>query len=230
MEQLPPFTEWKAFQEKLALKLDPNDTFQISDISFIGGCDISYKEDNNSLVAMISVHDFATLQMVYFDYVESVQTVEYVAGFLGFKEVPLYRQLIDKIREKEFFPLVFLVDGFGLLHHRKCGSASMLGIELDICTVGIGKSLLHLDGLDEKRTRAEAKKMKELGGYSLDLVGESGQIWGCALFEKSERPIYISIGHKISLPTAVEIVRKCCIHKIPEPIRFCDIKSRQLLK
>ena len=46
---------------------------------------------------------------------------------------------------------------------------------------------------------------------------------------EATRPIYVSIGHKISLDTARKIVLKLCIYKIPEPIRNSDIKSKLYL-
>jgi deoxyinosine 3'endonuclease (endonuclease V) len=65
-------------------------------------------------------------------------------------------------------------------------------------------------------------------GDYIELKGDSGTIWGVALksCESSEKPIYVTIGHKINLDTAKNIVLKTCLYKIPEPIRNSDIKSK----
>jgi deoxyinosine 3'endonuclease (endonuclease V) len=66
-----------------------------------------------------------------------------------------------------------------------------------------------------------------MGDY-VELVGKSNTIWGLALksSEKTQNPIYVSIGHKISLETAKNLVLKTCLFKNPEPIRNSDIKSK----
>ena len=68
-------------------------------------------------------------------------------------------------------------------------------------------------------------------GDFIDLVGKSNQTWGVALksSDNAANPIYVSIGHMISLETAKDIVLKTCFHKNPEPIRISDIKSKLYL-
>uniref|UniRef100_M1CUW7 Endonuclease V family protein n=2 Tax=Solanum TaxID=4107 RepID=M1CUW7_SOLTU len=48
--------------------------------------------------------------------------------------------------------------------------------------------------------------------------------------EGSLKPIFISVGHRISLATAIEIVRMTCRFRVPEPIRQADIRSRERLR
>lgn len=71
------------------------------------------------------------------------------------------------------------------------------------------------------------------GGDLIELIGTSGKVWGAALrsTKDSKNPIIISVGHRITLDTAIKVV-KSCIHKyrIPEPIRCADLKSRSLVK
>ena len=76
-----------------------------------------------------------------------------------------------------------------------------------------------------------AEKLKKKGDYA-DLIGEtSGKVLGVVLqpTDKSIRPLYVSIGHKVCLDTAIKVVTMTCIHKIPEPIRQADLRSRQLV-
>jgi hypothetical protein len=73
--------------------------------------------------------------------------VPYLPGFLGFREVPAYKKLLSRLTTIK--PQILLVDGFGVLHERRCGSASQLGVETGYPTIGVGKHLLHVDGLEE---------------------------------------------------------------------------------
>ena len=74
-------------------------------------------------------------------------------------------------------------------------------------------------------------KCKNKSDY-IELVGKTtNNIYGAAVksSENSKKPIYISIGHKISLKSAIEIIIKTCKYKLPEPIRNSDIKSKCFL-
>ena len=67
----------------------------------------------------------------------------------------------------------------------------------------------------------------------VNLEGKSGKIWGAALLptdgcKPGNAPI-ISIGHRITLETALDIVKNCCNFKNPEPIRIADKRSRAKL-
>lgn len=70
------------------------------------------------------------------------------------------------------------------------------------------------------------------GGDFVKLVGDSGRVWGAALKSNDyvKNPIFISLGTKISLDTALDIAQNVCIYRIPEPIRTADLTSRRLVK
>ena len=73
----------------------------------------------------------------------------------------------------------------------------------------------------------------EKEGDSVTLIDPDGKAWGVALrcTTKATAPIYISLGHKISLETSVEITKMCidgC--KIPIPIREADLRGRVLVR
>lgn len=69
------------------------------------------------------------------------------------------------------------------------------------------------------------------GEYSL-LRGDSGKVWGAALrnTEGAKNPIYVSIGTKIELNLAIQIVKKLSIYRVVEPIRLADKKSREIIE
>ena len=123
-----------------------------------------------------------------------------------------------------------MIDGFGILHYREFGSASQIGYETNLPCIGVAKTLLMIDNLDERETKKQFRdKCKNIGDY-LELTGTNGKIYGVALKSSDvENPLYVSIGHKISLETAIKIVKETCIYRIPEPLRNSDIKSKLYL-
>ena len=128
---------------------------------------------------------------------------------------------------------MILVDGNGILHHRGFGLASQLGVLLDIPTIGVAKTLLAVDGLNVKAVGKQAREHNSKGGDYMELVGQSGRVWGAALraTEDSVKPLFISPGHKISLSTTLRVVKLCCrFYRIPAPVREADLRSRAFIR
>ena len=221
--------KWEQFQNEMKKSVsseNPSDDF-FNKIKYVGGVDISFsKSYSNKCCVYLIVLKFSDLSVVYEDYSNETLTIPYLSGFLGFREVPHYKKIIMKLKnlKPELYPDVILVDGFGTLHHRGFGSASHLGIECDVSTIGSAKTLLSLDGLNEKEIKGLFKNKTVESEY--ELVGQSGTIYGKAVSSNGSNPIYISVGHKINLDTAVNIVKRCSIYRIPEPIRLADIRSK----
>ncbi len=223
---------WINYQLKNKKAIIKSDTFKLEDIKYVGGLDISFdKKDNTKGCAYLTIMNFDTNEIVYGDHLLCKMTIPYVPGFLGFREIPHYKKLINKIIGKPFFPQILLIDGFGILHQREFGSACHIGYELGIPTIGVAKTLLSVDGLHENNVKKEFKEKCHKKGDFIDLIGTSNQTWGVALKsnDNAVNPIYVSIGHMISLETAKNVVLKTCIYKNPEPIRISDIKSKHYL-
>ncbi|XP_038013133.1 endonuclease V isoform X3 [Motacilla alba alba] len=127
---------------------------------------------------------------------------------------------------------VLLVDGNGLLHPRGFGTACHLGVLTDLPCVGVAKNLLHVDGLVRDELHREQVRSMQRSGEAFPLTGASGKVLGMVLrsHDKSSRPLYVSVGHRVSLGTAVRLVRACCLFRVPEPIRQADIRSREYLR
>ena len=110
-------------------------------IQLIGGLDISYlKDDINHACGCCVVYDILEKKVIYSDCIYEEITVPYIPGYLAYRELPIYRKLLQKIQDTEYWPSLFLVDGHGILHPRHCGSACMVGLEFDCPTIGVGKS------------------------------------------------------------------------------------------
>ncbi|XP_043925642.1 endonuclease V-like [Protopterus annectens] len=112
------------------------------------------------------------------------------------------------------------------------GLACHLGVLTDIPCIGVAKNLLQVDGLESRAVHKEQIRDLHNGGDQFRLLGSSGKVLGMALksCEKSSKPIYVSVGHRISLESAVRLIHSCCKYRVPEPIRQADIRSREYIR
>ncbi|GAV89767.1 LOW QUALITY PROTEIN: Endonuclease_5 domain-containing protein, partial [Cephalotus follicularis] len=194
-------------------------------LKYVGGVDISFSKHSNSIACgCLVVLELPSLQIEYQDFSLLTLQVPYVPSFLAFREAPVLLQLLEKLKNNAmpFYPQLLMVDGNGLLHPRgKFGLACHLGVLADLPTIGIGKSLHHVDGLTQFGVRQLLEAKENSTEDFTTLTGCSGCTWGVAMRSTlgSMKPIFISIGHRISLDTAVKIVKLTCKYRMPEPVR-----------
>ncbi|CAN1217733.1 Endonuclease V [Linum perenne] len=197
-------------------------------LRYVGGFDVSYSKDDSSMACgVLVVLDLPTLQVVYEDFCFVDIRVPYAPGFLAFREAPVCLQLLEKMKKSDsssLYPQLLMVDGNGLLHPR--------GVLADLPTIGIGKNLHHVDGLTQSGVRQLLQAKENSISDFITLKGFSGCTWGVAMRPSAGavKPIFISVGHRISLETAVKIVKISCKFRVPEPVRQADIRSREHLK
>eukprot|EP00051_Salpingoeca_urceolata_P028455 m.5811 g.5811 ORF g.5811 m.5811 type:complete len:364 (+) comp2469_c0_seq1:639-1730(+) len=208
-----------------------------SPLRLVGGVDISFvKDDAVTACASLVVLELPSLEVVYKDCTMVEMREPYIPGFLAFREVNhlLARLQVLRTTAPHLVPQVILVDGNGILHVRGFGLASHLGVLADIPTIGVGKKLFHLDGFKSERAYREKEYVEHLqaGGDYFPLVGRERKTWGAALrvTDGASRPVYVSIGHRVSLETAIAVVMACSQHRIPEPVRQADLQSRGVLR
>lgn len=202
----------------------------------IGGLDISFVQPGSGAVASLVVLSFPGLEVVYRANLECVLSIPYIPGFLAFREVgPLQQLLADlKQRAPELFPQILFLDGNGVLHPRRCGLATHLGVLTDIPTVGAAKTLFAVDGLPSERAMKAlvgAADAAAGGRRPYPLIGKSGALWGNALVTgNGSNPIFISAGHRISQASAVRLVQLITPKRVAEPIRQADLGSRLYIR
>ncbi|KAF3446021.1 hypothetical protein FNV43_RR11199 [Rhamnella rubrinervis] len=221
-------------------------------LKYVGGVDISFSKEGPSVACgTLVVLDLHSLQVVYEDFSLVTLQVPYVPGFLAFREAPVLLELLEKMKNNacSLYPQfvqqahnngstlcpplcqqVLMVDGNGILHPRGFGLACHLGVLSDLPTIGIGKNLHHMDGLTLSGVRQLLKGKDHDNEDFIPLTGCSGRIWGVAMrsTEGSMKPIFISTGHRISLDTAIRIVKMVCKYRVPEPTRQLAIEARSL--
>ena len=187
----------------------------------VGGVDIS--PDGKCAMAVFSVPSQRCVEATV---VDVPLTEPYVAGFLGFREGPAYDEILRRCTRR---PDVLLVDGNGVLHPRRAGSACHVGVRNDIPTIGVAKELLVVDGLTKEVVTSYLPKLT-MKGHWHPLTGETTGVLGAVLrttdLVKEFKPIFVSVGHDISLDTAVFLTLACCSYRIPGPLRYADHLGR----
>ena len=181
---------------------------EVDDVRLVAGADISAPDGGGVARAAVVVLQYPELVLVEKKVVERAVTFPYVPGLLSFREAPL---VLAACQELDSDPDVILVDGQGILHPRRMGLASHLGLFLDKPTIGCAKSRLcgrHAPVGTESGSCAE--------------VIDEGEVIGVALRTKaSTSPLYVSIGNKVSLNVAIDWVLRCCRGaRLPEPARL----------
>jgi deoxyribonuclease V len=191
-------------QKAIAKKVITKDVFDV-EIKRVCGVDVSYK--NDIAYCSAAVIDKNTFELIDCANTKTVVTQPYIPGLFMLREA---KPIMDTIRLlKNCFELL-LIDGHGRLHPRRCGLACYIGIMIDKPTIGVAKSLL-------------------CGNVREDHFIELDQnILGYRIKTNDKEPIYISVGHKSSLGSAIKIVKQLLKSKerIPEPLRIADTYSK----
>ncbi|WP_424356785.1 endonuclease V [Methanocella sp. MCL-LM] len=184
-------------QEQLAKKAVFYDAF--GKLDSIAGIDCSYYGD--LIIGGAVVIDLNTLEPV-----EKAHTIlkldfPYIPGLLAYREA---KAMISACRKLKSDVDVLMIDGFGTNHPRRCGIATQIGLQLEMPTIGVGKSFLCGNIRDD--------------GYVYQGAERTGKL---IYSSRSKKPVYVSPGHRISLDTSVELVEKCMkSDRIPEPTRL----------
>ncbi|XP_061736649.1 endonuclease V-like isoform X4 [Nerophis ophidion] len=233
--------QWQSEQDRLRQEVVEEDTQawqknpDFSGLERVGGLDLSFiKGDDINACAQLVVLGYPDLEVLYEDTQMVTLTAPYIAGFLAFRETPFVLDALQRLeRDKPaLLPQVVFVDGNGLLHYREFGLACHLGVKSGLPCVGVAKNLLQVQGIYKSEEHQSQIAALQKGGDSFPLIATSGKVLGKALrsSDKSRKPVYVSVGHKISLDTAVRLTHACCRFRVPEPIRQADCRSREFLR
>jgi deoxyribonuclease V len=190
-------------QTALAAKVSRVDDFP--EVRSVCGLDVGIR--GGTARAAYAVMSFPSLDLIEENRVESAVSFPYVPGLLSFREIPALIPLLEGMGTE---PDLVLCDGQGISHPRRFGLASHLGLLLDKPSIGCAKSRL-VGSHDEPGS----------GKGDLAYLRDRGEVVGAVLRVRPlVKPLYVSIGHRISLETAVLIVLRCCrAYRIPEPLR-----------
>lgn len=197
-------TEAKEIQRGLRKKISLQADFR--EVRTVAGVDVGMKgEVARAAVVVLSYPALALLEQ---SVAHKPVTMPYIPGFLAFREAPAILAVCEKLAIE---PDLFIFDGQGIAHPRGMGIASHVGVILDKPSIGCAKSRLW---------GKHHEPAAQAGSYVHLYDGE--QVIGAVLRTRDNvSPVYVSVGHRIDLETAIEYLLGCCKgYRLPEPIRY----------
>lgn len=214
--KITPLHEWNLspkqaieLQKQLAYEVIREDKFD-EPIKTVAGIDLGYDVKTDTSRAVVVVLKFPELELI--ESAEAIMPIQfpYVPGLLSFRETPVAIKALEKLQNA---PDLILCDGQGIAHPRRFGIACHIGLIADVPAIGVAKSLLV----------GKYENLGETRGSAAPLMHRKEEI-GVVLRTKDKvQPVYVSIGHRISLETATNYVLQCAPkYRLPETTRLAD--------
>ena len=206
------YAEAVEIQEQLASRISRDN--YVKRPRYIAGVDISARRGQETAAASIVVLKYPELEVVEARVARGKLDFPYIPGLLSFREIPL---TLAAYKMLSIRPDLIMVDGQGIAHPRRIGLASHLGLVLNTPTIGCAKSLL---------CGSCGTPGNETGNYAR--IVENGETIGAALRTRpGVKPVFISIGHKISFQATIRWVLRCGKgYRIPEPTRLAHMSAK----
>ncbi|MFO1129192.1 MAG: deoxyribonuclease V [Rhodospirillales bacterium] len=183
-------------------------------IETVAGVDVAYGRRGGPASAAVVVYRLSDLSPIEEARVTLPVSFPYVPGLLTFREAPAALAALASLSR---LPDLLLCDGQGLAHPRRIGFASHLGLYLGLPSVGVAKSRLIGEHADPGPRPGDWTPLVD-----------RGEVIGAVLRTRAgTRPLYISIGNRVSLEGAIAFVRACGKgFRLPEPCRHADRLSK----
>ncbi|MDQ7007763.1 MAG: deoxyribonuclease V [Acidobacteriota bacterium] len=203
-----------ALQRRLAARVDETD--RLETIEVVGGADLSYDHRRKIFYAAVVSLEARSGRVIEVGRAAARVTLPYVPGFLSFREGP---GVIEALASMRHPPQLLLCDGHGRAHPRRFGLACHLGVALDLPTVGVAKSLLVGEYREPGPRRGSSTALRH-----------KGEVIGRVLRTRAgSRPVFVSVGHRVSLITAQKLVRRWAPrYRLPEPTRLAHLEVSRL--
>ena len=202
---LPP-DKARALQDQLAGSVVTETTFDPAALQTVAGVDVSIRA--GQATAAVVVLSFPDLKPVEQALATAPVTFPYVPGLLTFREGPGVLAALDKLAT---WPDLFVFDAHGLAHPRRMGLASHMGLLLDWPSIGCAKSRL---------TGTHTEPGDQVGDW-VPLLDGTETIGAVVRSRARVKPLFVSIGHRVDLGTAVELVLRCGRgYRLPETTRY----------
>ena len=201
-----PVKEAKALQEQLAERVVTETTFDPVSVETVAGVDVGFRGGlARAAVVVLSLPDLVPVDCAL---CEETVTFPYVPGLLAFREGPPVLGALEKLA---VWPDVFVFDAHGLAHPRRMGLASHMGAILDQPTIGCAKSRLM---------GAHGEPGDNVGDWTP--LRDLDETVGAVVRSRSGvKPVYVSIGHRVDLPTSIDVVLRCTRrYRLPETTRL----------
>lgn len=195
----------RQIQEELRGRVLARD--ELAELRTVAGVDVGFEQGGAVARAAVAVLDYPSLRTAETAVARRRNAFPYVPGYLSFREVP---PILAALAKLDRLPDLILCDGQGVAHPRRFGLACHLGVVTAIPTVGVAKTRLigqHGEVGSAKGSRAP--------------LMDAGEKVGVALRTRTgTKPVFVSVGHKVCLATAIEVTLRCCPrYRLPETTR-----------
>lgn len=172
----------------------------------VAGIDCGFRDEKTR--AAVVVLDYANLQPVDQAIAELPVPFPYIPGLLSFRETPA---VLEALAMLDVEPDLLILDGHGYAHPRRLGLACHVGVITDVPAIGCAKSCLI----------GKHKEPPVEAGSWVPLYDEHEVIGAVVRSRTGVSPIFVSVGHKVDLETAVQVVLHCCTkYRLPETTRY----------
>lgn len=199
-------TEARQIQEQFHNKVVRSS--QVDRVTLVAGVDIGFEDQGKTTRAAVAVLSFPELALVEKQIVRTKTTFPYIPGYLSFREIPAAIKAFEKLQH---VPDIVLCDGQGIAHPRRFGLACHLGLWINRPTIGVAKS----------RLIGTYKEPGNKKGNWKPLMDNDEQIGAVLRTRDNVSPVYVSIGHKVDLPTAIKFTLECTTrYRLPETTRW----------
>ena len=208
-------------QNQLRNQIIQTDDPVLSELKTVAGVDLAYWNDadgTESAVCCIVVIDCVTHEVLEKQQYSGKIEVPYVPEFLAFRELPLVKKAAALLQIR---PDLYVFDGNGYLHPRNMGIATHASFYLDAPTFGVAKTYFRVSD------QVIYDEPDDVPGSFTDITVD-GEVYGRALrTHKGVKPVFVSVGNRISLATACEIAMSFVTKEshIPLPTRLADLET-----
>jgi deoxyribonuclease V len=176
----------------------------------VAGVDIGFEKQGTITRAAIAVLSFPALELVEHQVIRDKTRFPYVPGFLSFREVPAALKAFKKLQTT---PDLLLCDGQGIAHPRRFGLACHMGLWTDLPAIGVAKS----------RLIGSYQPVGSQKGDWQPLMDKNETIGAVVRTRTNVNPLFVSIGHKVDLKTAIDYTLRCTTkYRLPETTRWAD--------
>ena len=180
---------------------------EIGEVRLVGGVDVSFEEDDTVARAAVAVLSFPELELCESAVARLPLRFPYVPGLLSFRETPAVLEAIAGLRR---LPDLLLCDAHGVAHPRRFGMACHVGVLTGIPSIGVAKTLLI----------GSYRRLPAERGAWVPLVDAQEAIGAVVRTRPGVKPVYVSVGNRVSLGTAIDYVLRCSRYRLPETTRW----------
>ena len=212
----PSIAEARALQEQLRAQVVASDELP-TQLRFVAGADVSYDRGSSILFAAVVVLDAETLELVEVASTRAHARFPYVPGYSSFRELPPLEEAFARLRARP--------DLRALRRPRPRASAPLrAGVApRRRRSVSRASAARRVGSSGEHRAPGPRR-----GAHSA--LRDGGETIGEVLrTREGVAPIYVSVGHRVSLATARRLaLRFSPRFRIPEPIRAAHAEVNRL--